>query len=186
MENRKSNAAAGTVHPEFLLEQLVQLASMRFQIGFARQAMRLLEPSDLIAFEATDDGLQMLLQNEEALARPLALLRDLHGENLVLRPLKVRYLLLGNRLHEPVMILRVRTALRYRDAVRNDLDTREATLLLAEHTRSGISVLRAEAPLRRLLGYGEALARLSGNSARHWIWFDRHAPIDDPPGGFAA
>lgn len=186
MENRKSDGAIGPVRSAFLMEQLVQLASMRFQIGFARQAMRLLEPSDLVAFEATEDGLRMLLQNEDAPARPLALLRDLHGDNLVLLPLKVRYLSLGNRLHEPIMILRVRTTLRHRDAVCHDLDSREATLLLEEHTRSGISVLRAEAPLRRLLGYGQALAELSRNSARHWIWFDHYAPIGDPPGGFAA
>ncbi|MCZ7656123.1 MAG: hypothetical protein M5R42_20470 [Rhodocyclaceae bacterium] len=32
-------------HSEFPVEQLVQLSSNPFQIGFARQVMRILEPS---------------------------------------------------------------------------------------------------------------------------------------------
>jgi hypothetical protein len=173
------------VHSEFPVERLAQMASNPFQIGFARQVMRMLAPSDLIAYEATRNGLLMRAQNEDALARPVALLRDLYHDDLVLLPPRVRYMSLGNRPYEPIMLLRVRTAPRYRDAVREDLAVREA-LLLEEHARPSVCVLRAEAPLRRLLGYGEALAALSGGTALHWIWLDRYVPMDDPPDGRAA
>ena len=168
------------VHSEFPLERLAQLASNPFQIGFARQVMRMLDPSHLIAYEAAQDGLLMRAQNEEALARPVALLRDVYGDDLVLLPPQVRYMSLGNRPYEPIMLLRVRTAPRHLDAVREDLVAREATLL-EEHARPSVCVLRAEAPLRKLLGYGEALAKLSEGAALHWIWLDRYAPMTSPP-----
>ena len=173
------------LHSEFPVERLAQMASNPFQIGFARQVMRMLSPSDLIAFEATRDGLLMRAQNEDALAKPVALLRDLYRDDLVLLPPRVRNMSLGNRPYEPIMLLRVRTAPRHRDAVREDLAAREATLL-EEHTRPSVCVLRAEAPLRKLLGYGEALSALSGGTALHWTWLDRYVPMDDPPGGRAA
>ncbi|PKO68357.1 MAG: hypothetical protein CVU20_13130 [Betaproteobacteria bacterium HGW-Betaproteobacteria-14] len=172
-------------HSEFPVEQLVQLASNPFQIGFARQVMRILEPSDLIAFEATHDGLQIRAQNEDALAKPENLLRDLYGDDLVLLPPQVRFMSLGNRPYEPIMLLRVRTVPRYLDAVREDLVSREATLL-EEHARPSVCVLRAEAPLRKLLGYGETLSKLSDGTALHWVWLDRYVPMDNPPGGRAA
>ena len=173
------------VHSEFPLERLAQLASNPFQIGFARQVMRMLDPSDLIAYEAAQDGLLMRAQNEEALARPVALLRDLYGDDLVLLPPQVRYMSLGNRPYEPIMLLRVRIAPRHRKAVREDLDARDVAIL-EEHQRPSVCVLRAEAPLRKLLGYGEALSALTGGSGLHWTWLDRYVPMDDPPGGRAA
>lgn len=173
------------VHSEFPIEQLAQLASSAFQIGFARQALRMLSTSDLVAYEATHDGLFMRAQNEETLAKPVGLLRDLYRDDLVLQPLKIRYMSLGNRPYEPVMLLRVRVPPRYLEAVRDDLARREA-LLLEEHVRSSIGVLRAEAPLRTLLGYGADLAALTDRLALYWIWLDRYVPMSTPPGGQAA
>ena len=57
---------------------------------------------------------------------------------------------------------------------------------LEENARPSVCVLRAEVPLRTLLGYGETLAKLSEGTALHWIWLDRYVPMDDPPGGRAA
>lgn len=173
------------IHSEFPIERLAQLASSAFQIGFARQAMRMLSASDLVAYEAAHDGLFIRAQNEETLARPVELLRDLYCEDLVLQPLRIRYMSLGNRPYEPLMLLRVRVPPRYQEVVRDDLIRREA-LLLEEHVRSSVSVLRAEAPLRRLLGYGADLATLTDGMALHWIWLDRYVPMTVPPGGKAA
>ncbi len=173
------------MHSEFPVERLAQLASNPFQIGFARQVMRMLTPSDLIAYEATHDGLLMRAQNEDALSRPAALLRDLYNDDLVLLPPQVRYMSLGNRPYEPIMLLRLRIAPRYRETVREDLDNRDATLL-EELERPSICVLRAEAPLRNLLGYGETLSELTDGTGLHWVWLDRYVPMDDPPGGKAA
>lgn len=173
------------VYSEFPVEQLARLASSPFQIGFARQAMRMLAPSDTIAFEATQEGLLMCAQNEDALAKPIALLLELYRDNLVLPPPRVRYMSLDDRPFEPIMFLRVRTVPRHWGVVRDDLASREATLL-EEHARPSVCVLRAEAPMRKLLGYGEALATLSEGTALHWIWLDRYGPMGDPPGGRAA
>ncbi len=173
------------VHSEFPVERLAQLASNPFQIGFARQVMRVLESSDLIAFEATHGGLLMRAQNEEALAKPVALLRDIYHDDLVLLPPQVRYMSLGNRPYEPIMLLRVRTAPRHRDDVGADLVARGATLL-EEHMQASVCVLRAEAPLRQLLGYGEALSALTNGTGLYWTWLDRYVPMGDPPGGRAA
>ena len=46
--------------------------------------------------------------------------------------------------------------------------------------------MRAEAPLRDLLGYGARLRRLAGGEASHCIWLDRYAPLQPPPLGRAA
>ncbi|HNQ57557.1 MAG: hypothetical protein DPW12_07850 [Rhodocyclaceae bacterium] len=173
------------MHSEFPVERLAQLSSNTFQIGFARQVMRMLEASDFLAYEATHEGLMMRGQNEDALAKPAVLLRDLYGDDLVLRPPQVRYMSLGNRPYEPIMMLRVRIAPRHRKAVREDLDARDVAIL-EEHQRPSVCVLRAEAPLRKLLGYGEALSALTGGSGLHWTWLDRYVPMDDPPGGRAA
>ncbi|MBE7460130.1 MAG: hypothetical protein HS112_06365 [Zoogloeaceae bacterium] len=173
------------MHSEFPVERLAQLSSNTFQIGFARQVMRMLEASDFLAYEATHEGLMMRGQNEDALAKPAVLLRDLYGDDLVLRPPQVRYMSLGNRPYEPIMLLRVRIAPRHRKAVREDLDARDVAIL-EEHQRPSVCVLRAEAPLRKLLGYGEALSALTGGSGLHWTWLDRYVPMDDPPGGRAA
>ena len=173
------------MHSEFPVERLAQMASNPFQIGFARQVMRMLAPSELIAYEATQEGLVMRAQNEDALAKPVALLRDLYHDDLVLLPPRVRYMSLGNRPYEPIMLVRVRTAPRHHDAVIEDLAAREATLL-EEHARPSVCVLRAEAPLRQLLGYGEALSALTNGTGLYWAWLDRYVPMDDPPGGRAA
>lgn len=173
------------MHSEFPIEQMVQLASSAFQIGFARQAMRMLSASHVLDYEATHEGLFMRAQNEETLVKPVELLRDLYGEDLVLQPLRIRYMSLGNRPYEPIMLLRVRVPPAYLEVVRGDLVRREA-LLLEEHVRSSIGVLRAEAPLRTLLGYGADLAALTDRMALYWIWLDRYVPMKTPPGGKAA
>ena len=105
------------MHSEFPVERLAQMASNPFQIGFARQVMRMLAPSELIAYEATQEGLVMRAQNEDALAKPVALLRDLYHDDLVLLPPRVRYMSLGNRPYEPIMLVRVRTAPRHHDHI---------------------------------------------------------------------
>jgi translation elongation factor EF-G len=115
----------------------------------------------------------------------MAMLCDIYGDDLKLLPPRVRYMSLGNRVYEPIMLLRVRTAPSHLDAVRNDLASRKLKIL-EEHEHPSVCVLRAEGPLRKLLGYGESLAKLTGDKALHWIWLDRYVPQDEPPGDRAA
>ena len=143
------------VYSEFPVEQLARLASSPFQIGFARQAMRTLAPSDTLAFEATQEGLLMRAQNEDALTKPIALLLGLYRDNLVLPPPRVRYLSLGDRPYEPIMLLRVRTAPRHWAVVHDD-----AVAFLRETSDERVLVLVARGAWpgahlpRRLLAEG--------------------------------
>lgn len=182
---RGKDKANAMVYSEFPVEQLARLASSPFQVGFARQAIRMLEPSEAIAYDATQEGLLMRAHNEGVLGGPAASLRDLYRDALVLRPPQVRYITLDGRPYEPIMGLRVRTVPCYWDDVRADLASRETTLL-EEQATLRVCTLRAEAPLRRLLGYAETLAWLSEGMALHWIWLDRYVPMGEPPHTWAA
>lgn len=173
------------VHSEFPLQRLVQLASSPFQVGFARQVVRMLPPSPVAAYEPTRDGLLILAGNEAALRAQTEMLCGMYGDDLLPQPPQVRYISLGNRPYEPIMRVRVRVAGEYRDAVCADLAEREA-LLLGERARAGACLLRAEAPLRTLLGYGEALAGLAAGATWHRTVLDRYVPMPRPPGGRVA
>lgn len=175
---------ARVMRSEFPLEQLVKHDSHRFQMGFARQVIRDVTQTrrfrDRVLFEASHDGLLMLAQNEEALAEPLNLLRDLYEESLVVLQPRVRYLSLGNEQFEPIMVARVRVLPRDLQAVRADLLAREATLLDEDRNR-GACVLRAEVPLRNLLGYGRELSALTGGTGEYCSWLDRYARMPTGP-----
>jgi predicted membrane GTPase involved in stress response len=163
------------VSSEFPLEQLVQLTSTRFQEGFARQVIR--EVAHLRPFR---DHVT-LAATEEALARPLEALRDVYRGELRASAPQVRYLSRNRQRYEPIMVLRVRVAERDLPALHADLAERDVNVLEEDFSR-GECVVRAEAPLRKLLGYGAALARLTGGSGQFWCWLDRYAPADDPSG----
>jgi hypothetical protein len=176
---------SATINSEFPLEQLVQLGSTRFQKGFARQVIR--EASHLRPFSAkvtllaSDEGLLLHAENEAALEPPAEVLRDIYKEALRVSAPKVRYLSLDRQRYEPIMLLRVRVADSDLGAVYADLATRDATVLEADFSR-GECVLRAEVPLRKLLGYAPALAAMTRGTGLHWTWLDRYAPIAEPRG----
>jgi translation elongation factor EF-G len=123
----------------------------------------------------------MFGENEEALARPLEALRDVYRGELRASAPQVRYLSRNRQRYEPIMVLRVRVAERDLPALHADLAERDVNVLEEDFSR-GECVVRAEAPLRKLLGYGAALARLTGGSGQFWCWLDRYAPADDPSG----
>lgn len=174
---------------ELPLEQLVQLDSTPFQEGFARQVIREvahLRPfRDHVSLAASEDGLRMFGENEEALAAPLEVLRDVYKDRLRASTPRVRYVSLNRQCYEPIMLLRVRVADRDLPAVHDDLAKREVAILEEDFAR-GECVLRADAPLRKLLGYRAVLATLTRGTGMHWCWFDRYAPTVDPRGPGAA
>jgi predicted membrane GTPase involved in stress response len=173
------------LHAELPLEMLASVASHPFQLGFARQALRMLPVAAHVSFEATSRGLLICASSEEALSEPTGLLRKTYGTDLVLSPPRVRQVFLGEQPYEPIMELSVSSSPRHRNALREDLVRRRA-VLLGEEEHPDRYVVRAEAPLRRLLGYGDALAKLTDGTAQHRIWLSRYVPIDAPPGGDAA
>jgi hypothetical protein len=174
-----------TKHGDFPVEQLVRHATLRFQRGFAHQAMRLIEDSDAFTLAAVPAGLLIRGENEEALVGPLDILRQVHGEDLRVAPARARHLFIDGRWCEPIMQVRAHVQPEHLSAVRQDFLALGATLLDIDCLADGW-VMRAEAPLRDLLGYGARLRRLAGGEASHCIWLDRYAPLQPPPLGRAA
>jgi hypothetical protein len=170
---------------EFPVEQLASHAGHPFQQGFARQASRLIPPTEAHDLQTVPAGLLIQARDEDALAGPVAILRDIYGSLLHLAPPRPRLLWLEGRWCEPIMMVRARLRHIYLEGVRRDLLARGALMLEEDDQPDGM-VLRAKAPLERLLGYGPEFSALTGASCDYWMWLDCYRPMEVPPGGLAA
>lgn len=162
---------------QYPLETLARKPAAGSQIDFAREARRVLDDSDDALFEAHDHGLAIFAAHEEALERPMQLLRDLYGDGVEVRRPKVRYLP-GEPPHEPIMHVRVAVRRDYADAVVRELRRRGARIV-EECLRARIAIVRAEAPLALLLGLPALLDVMTGGNAVPTIRLLRYAPL--PP-----
>lgn len=113
-------------------------------------------------------------ETESVLEGPIELLREMYGKRVSIGPLAIRYRQ-GAALEEPHMGVRVRCEARDFETVRNDLLARGATILDEEVAHS-IGVVRATAPLTKLLGYSRHLVELTSGSAREVMWLDHYSP----------
>lgn len=173
------------MHLDMPIEQLLRRRDTRFQFGFATEARSLVPASEEFALAPSRAGLRVLGRNEESLAPPVAVLRDVYGEKLEIAPPSVR-LLDGVQVHEPIMHVRISLERRFLDAVKQALAARGVSPA-EEYQRSSCCVLRYEAPLADLLGLPADLSRLSDGSAKHWMALSHYALVTrDPGGGMAA
>lgn len=156
------------------LEQLVRHRARGSQIDFARDAIDILSESDDTRFEPTDRGLALLAAHEEALEPPVSLLRDRYGDAVEIRPPRVRCLP-GHPLQHPVMAVRVALRREHSLAALQELRSRGARIL-EECLRGRTWIVRAEAPLRDLLGLGERMAALSDGTALLTVRLSHYAP----------
>jgi hypothetical protein len=171
------------LHFDLPVEQLLRRRDTRFQLGFARQAKKLVPDGNEFLVAPSRQGLHVLARHEEALAPPVAVLRDAYGDSLDVQPPQVRVI------HEPfpqepVMHVRIRAEVRDLEAIKEALRARGARLD-EEYLRSSYGVLRYEAPLARLLGLPEDLSRLTTGRAQHWTALS-HYTRGINPGGDAA
>jgi hypothetical protein len=162
------------------LEQLARSTSTRFQIGFARMTMHLLPAFKEVVLEPSDKGLKILASNEEALARPREVIRQIHDDHVEIDEPQVR-LLYGDLIQEPIMWVRVRSERTFTEAVIHELIMREARIEEVDWM-AALPVVQARAPLRQLLGYSEALAALSRGTAELRTWLSHYAPLPPDPG----
>ena len=169
---------------DYPIEQLARSSRTRFQLGFARLTMKLLPHFDEVAFEPSPDGLRILAATEMALELPAEVIRQIHSNEVQLGEPSVR-LLGGGDGREPIMWVRVSVDPADAEPVLQDLVEREAQIEEVDwgHPRT---VIRARAPLRRLLGYPHTLRGPShaGTDLRMWLSHYR-APLRGP-GGDAA
>jgi hypothetical protein len=115
------------MHLELPLEQLAKRRGAAFQFAFATQAKELMPEPDGFAFTASHKGLHVLAENEDALARPVEVLREVYGANLELAPPRVR-LIEGVQGKQPIMQVRVSIYADFREAVKTLLTRRGAKL----------------------------------------------------------
>jgi predicted membrane GTPase involved in stress response len=172
------------MHLELPLEQLVRRRGAAFQFGFATEAKELMPRADDFALNASHKGLLVLAIHEEALERPVQVLRDVYGADLVVEPPRVR-LIGGVQLKEPIMHLRISMYAHFRAPVKAVLARRRA-MLTEDYMRPRYCVLRYEAPLASLLGFPAELARMTAGTAQHWIALSHYAIVTRDPGGKAA
>jgi predicted membrane GTPase involved in stress response len=166
------------------IEQLVRRSDTRFQLGFATEARERVPASEDCLLSASRRGLHVLARNEDGLAPPLDVLRDVYGPTLEVDPPAVR-LITGVQVQEPIMHVRISLGTEYQEAVKHAMAARFAAVE-EEYARSRHAVLRYEAPLARLLGLPAELRRLTAGTARYWIVLSHYALVTGDPGGRAA
>lgn len=147
------------MHPDMPIEQLLRRKDTRFQLGFAAEAKELLPKRDEFLLSASRHGLRVLARNEDGLATPVEVLREIYGPRLEVHPPRVR-LIEGVQLQEPIMHVRISLARQHVPAVKQALDLRGATLQ-EEYARARHCVLRYKAPFADLLGLPGELAQLT-------------------------
>jgi hypothetical protein len=169
---------------DYPLEQLARSARTRFQLGFARLTMKLLPRFDEVAFEPSMLGLRIFAETEMALALPGEVIRQMHADEVEISTPIVR-VLGGDESREPIMWVRVSVNHADAEPVVQDLLAREARI---EEVDWGLprTVIRARAPLRRLLGYPQALPDLSDPTADLLMWLSHYRAPPPRPGGDAA
>lgn len=169
---------------EFPIEQLARSTQTRFQIGFARMTMRLMPAFEDIVLEPGADGLRILGANEMALTGPAIAIRRMHAGEVALEEPRVR-MRYERELREPVMCLRAKVDPEHVEAAIRDLVARKATIESVDWLRAP-GIVQAQAPLRNLLGYPQALATLSQGRADLKMWLSHYAPVPPDSGNDAA
>jgi len=173
------------MYAQFPLEQMCSQRAQPFQLAFARNAVQLLGEQPDCELLPTGKGLLILGETEDALSRPVGILKSAYGDGLSVGAMTIRYRN-GPYVEEPHMGLRVTCPVSYSEAVRSNLDARGARLLSTQTERSN-AIVRASAPLAALLGYSVFLAALTEGRGKVEMWFSHYARVPpQPPGGAAA
>ena len=168
------------MYRDYPLEQLARSTSTRFQMGFARMTMHLLPAFKEVVLEPSERGLKILASNEEALAPPREVIRQIHEEDVEIDEPQVR-LLYGTVVQEPVMWVHAHSERAFTEAVIHELITREARIEEVDWL-AALPVVHAKAPLRQLLGCSQALTTLSRGTADLRTWLSHYAPLPPDPG----
>jgi hypothetical protein len=166
------------------IQQLLKRKDTRFQLGFANEARELVPPHDEFVLAPSPHGLRVLGRNEDALNRPVDVLRELYGSNLQVQPPEVR-LMEGVQVKQPIMHVRISMEKQFLDDVKRAMLERGA-IPEEEYVRSRYCVLRYQAPLAHLLGLPGELSLLGGGKVKHSMALSHYALVTGDPGGHAA
>jgi len=167
-------------HPEFPLERLCRHRCAPFQLTFALIAQRVLQGRDEVLAVASEAGLAIRGETEDAIDAAMALLAELFGASVRVGSPRVRFHH-GVTLEQPWMDLRVRCMPADVAAVSADLIDRDAAII-ACGVEAARLLLHARAPLARLLGYRQALQQVTTGGAQHVMSLSHYAPLPQTPG----
>ncbi len=142
---------------------------------FVARAETVLGARDDCLLEASDHGLTLLARNEEALAAPCQVLREVFTTGIDIEPIRVR-LAPGTPPLEPIMHVRVEAPSRLLPPLRWTLRRRRVVLLEEDTDRARV-ILRGEGQAARLLGLGEELSTLGNSAIRLWVALSRYVPL---------
>ena len=157
------------------LEQTVVHRREPFQYFFAVRALEVVPRSENYVLEPEPEGLRLHAACESALALPGEILRDAFGDALSFSAPEAKLQRHAGVDYEPVMYVRTEVAAQHQAALRAALLARGAALL-EEDVRRTAAITRATCPLRRLLGFTDALRGLAGAQARSWVWLSHYQP----------
>jgi len=161
------------MHAEsYPIEQIARNVRTRFQIGFARLTMQMLPDLDDVAYEASGEGLRMLGASELALKIPGEIVRQMHGDDVVLEAPRVRLAYRG-RVCEPLMGVRATMSEAHAPRVVQDLLDRGVRIEEIAYAH-GRCTVRALGRLRLLLGYPGALMHLSDETSELVMWLSHY------------
>jgi translation elongation factor EF-G len=159
-------------HP---LECICTLHGERFQLRFARKAIRFLSRHPDYCVKASRRGLVVSGETETSVASVIKVLKIVYAEALCVGELTIWHRP-GTVIEEPHMGVRVLCPADHFAVVKADLLSRGALISDAE-LMPLIGVLRGTASLARLLGYSQHLAALTNAKAHEVIWLSHYAPL---------
>ena len=158
---------------EYPLQQHARQRAAQSQRTFRHRAKAILTSPDDCLLQESVRGLTLLARNEEALAAAALTLRKVFGPSLELTPPQVR--LTGTPPHEPIMNVRANVPASRIEPVKRILH-RRGIAVLEESAGGTRCLLRAEAPLARLLGLGADLKGVTLGTSLLWTELAHYAP----------
>ncbi len=162
------------MHRDYPLQQHARHRMESLRRAFVHRAKSILHKADDCLLEESKNGISLLARNEEALAGPTSVLREVFRAALELSPLQVR--LTGTPPHEPIMHVRVNVPASRVEPVKRVLRRRSVTV--REESQGGTRcLLQGEAPLTRILGLGVDLKHVTLGSSLLWTALARYAPV---------
>jgi len=162
---------------QYPLETLARARRVDSQIEFAQRAKAAIADSDELLARPRPGGLALFTANEEALRRPVQILRELYGDFIELRPSRAR-IIPGNPAQQPVMAVRVVARVEHTGVIIAELRRRGARID-EDCVRGRTVIVRAEAPLALLLGLAAAVRAITDGTADLAVRLVRYAPVEE-------
>jgi translation elongation factor EF-G len=162
------------IYPDYPIAQALKIQYESSLKEFESYLKRILfYPTETI-IESSQHSPFIFAKSEESLEIQIQTMNKIFGSAILNSTPQVRYLRKGQSLFEPIMQLRVTVGNQYIEAVTQELLRREASIF-DKYKNRNCHVLRAEGPLRKLIGYKKRINVITNYSAHCISWLDRYS-----------